>query len=388
MKKKSLIMATCVALALVLGLAGTAAAASIDYLATAISPAANFNGQSGNFALINPVAGGDTITFDLKFYVHTQGDTATYPRTITFGTHPDAPSVTFNGAAATTVQHEFTSAASIFTDTVTVVAPNTPGDYNFKIMAIDQSPDTNHGLTPGGGILVHFTVANSTGANCDPVNTAISLTLAPSCILYHSTSTTFTAVLTSGGSPVTGQTIDFSVDDDVIGSATTDTNGAATVAFNPSSLKVGDHTVDASFQGVDCLYNGSGQSATLGVNYMFVGYQQPINADGSSLFGGRTIPVKIKIADANGVPVPDADAHVFFSFGTGAFVGSDSEPLANTNGDLGNAMRYDPTARQYIFNWDIAGLANGTYKIRVGLGEGTCADQHIVVVTLKKKGSK
>jgi hypothetical protein len=51
-------------------------------------------------------------------------------------------------------------------------------------------------------------------------------------------------------------------------------------------------------------------------------------------------------------------------------------------------MRYDPDEGQYIFNWDIAGLENGKYTIKVDLGEGSCSAAHTLVVTFKKKGSK
>ncbi len=88
----------------------------------------------------------------------------------------------------------------------------------------------------------------------------------------------------------------------------------ASTTYNPASLAVVDRTVVASFEGQECLYNGSSDSRTLGVTYMFLGFQQPINADGSSIFKGGNITVRIKIADANGTPVADADAHVCFKF--------------------------------------------------------------------------
>ena len=49
-------------------------------------------------------------------------------------------------------------------------------------------------------------------------------------------------------------------------------------------------------------------------------------------------------------------------------------------------MRYDFSADQYIFNWDVGSQQNGTHTIRIGLGEGSCGDPHTVVVSLKRKG--
>lgn len=364
----------------------TAYAASIDYLAVSISPAASFNGSSGNFTLNSNIAGGGAITFDLTFQINTGGSTTTYPRTVTFGvTDITKPAGATDPVVTGPTSHDFTSSSSHFTDTITITAPNTPGAYSIKI-APTAGTGGAHGLNSGGGITVNFTVEDL----CATKDTALSLALANDCLLYHSASTTFTATLTSGGAPVSGENIDFTVDGVSIGSAETGANGAATITYDPSGLIVGDYTVVASFQGVVCSYNASGNSATLSVKYMFLGFQQPINADGSSQFGGRTIPVKIRIADANGAPVPDAEAHLFFDIGTPTVVGTDAEPVANTNGDTGNTMRYDASADQYIFNWDIAGadFQNGTYTIRAGLGEGICADSHTVIVSLKKKGSK
>ena len=48
-------------------------------------------------------------------------------------------------------------------------------------------------------------------------------------------------------------------------------------------------------------------------------------------------------------------------------------------------MRYDPLADQYVFNWDNSLLSNGTYRILVGLGEGSCALPHSVTLSLGKK---
>jgi hypothetical protein len=132
----------------------------------------------------------------------------------------------------------------------------------------------------------------------------------------------------------------------------TDSSGVATLEdVDVSGLGAGDHEVTATYSGEDCEFEPTNGLGSIGVNYLFLGFQQPINADGSSKFSGRTIPVKVKLADANGQPVTDADAHIFFALGTPTVVGTDAEPLANTNGDSGNAMRYDASANQYILTW-------------------------------------
>lgn len=376
------LLGTLLALSLVLFLAPTVFAYSIDYLASNISAPYQFSGSSGNYQITEPVNPGDTIIFDLTFSITGKGNTTTFPRPVEFGVQNSNgdPAVTLDTSSFT-----FSSASSSFTTRVTIVAPSVPGAYHVKIAPI-SGVGGGTGLSGESGILVHFTVAD----NCSPDNTALALTVNPACILYHSTNdVTLSATLTSGGAPVSGQIIDFTVDSNNTGTVETGSDGIASVTYNPASLSVGDHTVVASFQGQACVYNGSSDSKTLGVTYMFLGFQQPINADGSSVFKGNTVPVKIIIADANGDPVADADAHVYFTFISSAVVGTSTEqPAVATNNESGNTMRYDADANQYIFNWDIAGLANGTYSIRIDLGEGSCGEPHIVVVSIAKKGSK
>lgn len=379
--KSVLVRMSVVALLVALLPAPPASAHAIDYISTSISPAAMFDGASGNFTLNAPINAGGTITFDLTFAIVAQGNTTTFPRTVMFG-----GSTTMKPAGATdatvtlqTSTFTFANASSSFTTPITIVAPSTPGGYTVKI-APTSGTGGPQGLSGGGGVAVSFVVASG----CAEAETSLEVT--GDCVTYHQSATTLSATLTAGGSPLAGYEVSFFVDGDAAGSAFTDASGIASLAYDPSGLSAGDHTVSASFAGDGCAYEASAGSATLGVSYVFVGFQQPINADGSSQFGGRVIPVKVRVVDANGVPVSDASAHVFFAFGMPTLVGTDAEPVGNTSPDGGNTMRYDPVAQQYVFNWDVGSLQNGTYTVRVDLGEGSCGDAHTVVVSLKRKG--
>jgi hypothetical protein len=94
--------------------------------------------------------------------------------------------------------------------------------------------------------------------------------------------------------------------------------------------------------------------------------------------------VKIKITDANGYPVGDATPLVYFEDGISAIVGTDPEnATVGLNFDYGNIMRYSDD--QYVYNWNLSTVTNGTKTIRVFLGEGTCAPAHQVVVSVGKK---
>jgi hypothetical protein len=376
---KKLFSTTAFVIISLMALSFTASAESIDYQASSISPSANFSGNSGNFTLINSVSAGSTINFQVTVGIKTNGQTAAYPITVTFGAN--------NGSNATATltpsQCTFTSSSSTCVMDVSVLAPNAPGNYHVKIVDTDGTGGKD-GLSSGGDVMVHFKVAGESQGDCNPV--ATTLTVDRVCAqLHQNTPVTLKATLLPG---VANKTIDFTVDGNSAGSGTTDANGVATVPYSVSTLSIGNHTIIASFAG-DCDYEATSGSNTLGITYGVVSFQQPINADGSSIFKSvKTIPVKILVKDANGIPVTDAVAYVFFAAYSGTVLGTETEslPLANTNNDSGNLMRLsDATTGQYIFNWDTTGLPNGTYRIRIDLGEGVCGDPHFVNISFKRK---
>jgi hypothetical protein len=353
---------------------------SIDYVASSISPAASFNGVSGNFTVVNPVAPGATIAFTLTYSVSTNGSTTVFPRTVTFGTAGNEPAAVSGLASCT-----FLSASTRCSNNVVIVAPATPGSYNVKIQATSGTGG-GVGLGGGGGIVIGFTVAQPVVVpTIQPTRLDLTQIGNGGCALYRQPAVNAVANLTTtAGSPVAYRTVTFKVNEQPVGSAVTDANGDAKLDLNAGLLSIGDHTVSAAFAG-DSQYGPSGDNANLGLTYVFAGFQQPINGDGSSVFSGRVAPVKVRIRDFYTSPVTDAAAHVFFAFGTPVIVGTDAEALANTSSDLGNRMRYDLTADQYIFNWDLNNLAAGTYTVRVDLAEGRCGSAHSAIVSLGKK---
>ena len=379
MKRSLAILGALILVAVVFSpLLQTGSAHSIDYLASSISPAASFSGNSGNFSLNSPVAPNSTINFTLTIGIKTNGQTADYPRTVTF----DANNGSTASATVTPSSCTFLNASSTCSLAVAVTAPATDGNYHVKI--VDTSGTGGDvGLTGGGGVQVHFVVAGS--SSCSPV--ATSLVVDQVCVLLHQTTpATLRATLSPAAA---GKSISFTVDGNAAGTGVTDASGVATVPYDVSALSIGNHDIIASFDGEDCVYLPSSGSNKLGVSYGSVRFQQPINADGSSIFKSvRTIPVKILVTDGNGVPVTDAEAHVFFAKYSGVVLGTESEslPLANTNNDSGNLMRLgDASIGQYVFNWNTTGLENGTYRVRIDLGEGVCGDPHVVDLSFKRK---
>ncbi len=100
---------------------------------------------------------------------------------------------------------------------------------------------------------------------------------------------------------------------------------------------------------------------------------QPVNPDGSSVFKqGSTVPVKLRVCDANGVsigtPGTVIGAPILVGKSTGA--GGVDETVISTTPDT--AFRWDPTAQQWIFNQSTKNLVSGTkYTYSINVNDGT-----------------
>ena len=143
--------------------------------------------------------------------------------------------------------------------------------------------------------------------------------MAPASGTYGGT-VNLSATLTSSGSAVSGKTINFTLNGNSVGSATTNGSGVATkTGASLSGIYPGFYPsgVGASFAG-DSSYSASSGTAALTVAYgTCIGPNlggvilPPINSDGSSVYkrqGGSTIPVKFTVCDANGNPISDPNA--------------------------------------------------------------------------------
>jgi len=122
---------------------------------------------------------------------------------------------------------------------------------------------------------------------------------------------------------------------------------------------------------------------TVDEGYVFSGYLQPVNPDGSSIFRrGRAVPFKFSLSDCGGgiVPATTATIHVFFY--SNGVVGTEVEDVGSVGkANTDNLYRYDAGARQYVYNLDTAPLrANTTYLVRTHLADGT---DHDVLISVR-----
>jgi hypothetical protein len=125
---------------------------------------------------------------------------------------------------------------------------------------------------------------------------------------------------------------------------------------------------------------GNQARETFTVTYSWSGVLQPINADGSSVFElGRTVPVKFKLmGDSAGIS--DAEARLYLSKVSDNVAGTEEEALSTAAATDGNLFRYDPTEDQYLVNLSTQSLTQGTYQLRIDLGD---EEKRTVYISLK-----
>lgn len=356
----------------------------VKIVGTSSSPAGHGQvvGAQQNWFVDTAVIPGGSFTVDINVSIDVKGGTTIYPRTVNLGQGPGG-----GGTLGAISDCTLANSAGVCSRTVTVTAPLVAGSYVIKVAATGGTGNPV-GLNAGNGFNIHYDVA-SPELPCEPAATSLSVDAVE--VIYHQPSATLSATLTqtSDGSALAGKTIRFELNGAAVGTGVTDSNGTATLVLDTSALAVGDYTIDAFYDGEECAFDSSTGSASLCVSYGSVTFKPPISPTGPALFRSvKTIPVKIVITDYYGLVVPDADAHVFFAkytSNTTTDVDAEADPLANTNGDNGNLMRYDPIAGQYIFNWLTTGLADGKYRIHIVLGEGSCAPERTADVTFKRK---
>jgi Beta-propeller repeat len=104
------------------------------------------------------------------------------------------------------------------------------------------------------------------------------------------------------------------------------------------------------------------------VNYK-ASVQQPINADGSSIFQANrgVVPVKFTLA-VDGAPtctLPPATISVTRT--AGGVIGSVDESAYSMAADSGSSLRIDPTACQYLYNLATSSLGAGAYRVDISI---------------------
>ena len=176
-----------------------------------------------------------------------------------------------------------------------------------------------------------------------------------------------------------------------------DCDGATDDGFGTTSCGLGicARTVDACVAGAPqtCVPGSPETEVCNGLDddcdgatdeaYVFSGYLQPVNDDGTSVFQQKsTIPFKFRLNDCRGRNVTTAVATIEILPFANQVVGTvlESTP-ANLKPSLGTQYVYDAKPGHYMFNFSTRNLApNASYIARTRINDGTV---HDVVFSLK-----
>lgn len=114
------------------------------------------------------------------------------------------------------------------------------------------------------------------------------------------------------------------------------------------------------------------ETASVSRNFAISGIQAPFNADGNSVFKhGSVAPVKVRITDCAGAPVPGLAPKISVIKISGTTpVTSINEPIDTVSAaDSTGTLRYDSTTGQYIYNLATKSLTDGDAKYTVTVTE-------------------
>ena len=107
-----------------------------------------------------------------------------------------------------------------------------------------------------------------------------------------------------------------------------------------------------------------------------------MNANGTSIFKlGSTLPIKFILTQGS-AGISTLVARLSVGKVSNGVVGTELEAVSTAAGDNGNLFRFDAGARQYVFNWSTKGLAEGTWQLKIDMGDG--ALDRTVLVSLRK----
>jgi len=183
----------------------------------------------------------------------------------------------------------------------------------------------------------------------------------------------------------------------------TDVCDAAPIITNnaPALFPIGD--TEVTFTATDHSGNATQQELEVEIVYHFSGFFPPLSSedhsesnrfekgwsqgfwgwdwDNPTFHAGSTIPVAFQLRAANGGIVKNATATLEVFLVVESASGTVLEPIppVSSGGQSGAQFSFDPRFGVYIYDLDTKGYADGRYRIRVTINDGTHHDTHFSI---------
>lgn len=140
---------------------------------------------------------------------------------------------------------------------------------------------------------------------------------------------------------------------------------------------VGTYTL--TYTATDLHNNSASVTRTVHVIYNWSGFQDPVDPQGKSVFKlGSTIPLKFALTGSCANKT-DLVAKLYLAKMSNGIAGTELEAGSTAAADSGNVFRYN--GGKYMYNLSTKGLSEGTWQLRVDLGDGAI---HAYQISLKK----
>ncbi|PPK68428.1 ExeM/NucH family extracellular endonuclease [Actinokineospora auranticolor] len=166
----------------------------------------------------------------------------------------------------------------------------------------------------------------------------------------------FTAAVTGAGGVVPTGTVQFTVDGKALGTPVALVNGAA-VSPSTTFTTVGAHQVRAAYSG-DASFTASTVTAN---HVVYVGVKVLSPADGGRVQAGDLVPVRFRLVDANGTPIPPLASVLVFLSGRVTVSADGAQTLRPTY------PVYDPFTDSFVVLWNTAKRPTGQVTVTVSV---------------------
>jgi hypothetical protein len=356
-------------------IAQVTAPAGVRVVITFDCPQANLGDLSlstqPNVSLVVNFANGTTVVGNSPALVVSGGDVTI--ANATFTTATNAPTIQVSGGRLT-LRDDVVQSSTGYSEPAIAVSGGSTLD-----LGTAASPGGNTVIVNGAGQVVQSAGVNVilaagnnfqvNGATAFPCATVTLASSSNTSLLNQPVIFTATVSAPNSGSAAPTGNVTF------VDATTGATLGVAPLSGGTAQLTAGISAVNT--QTIAAVYSGDAHYVTSAatmeqqVDYHFGGFLAPLSSNLAFALG-RSVPLKFQLTDYNGGSISSLSAIVSLQ----VLNSHGSNVLSNTGS---TALRYDPSANQFVANWQTKGLPAGSYSVTLMLVDGTVQTKTVQV---------